>query len=268
MLATSPLAAFVVDVVASALGAIAIVPAAPATADIGPGDYRPLQPAEVNTTPIRVSRTPLDVTPVTNTDLLRFVRWHPEMRRDRIDRLLADDGYLARWAGPLELGPMAPPNAPVVEVSWFVARAYCASRGERLPTEAEWELAGAASPTKRDARGDPAWSAAILDWYGRPAPKPLPDVGRGVANAWGVRDMHTLVWEWVDDFGADLVSEDARANGDRSAARFCGAGALSAIDPSDYAAFMRVAMRSALRASDTTSTLGFRCAGRREEMAR
>jgi hypothetical protein len=33
----------------------------------------------------------------------------------------------------------------------------------------------------------------------------------------------------------------------RTTARFCGAGALSAADRDDYAAFMRVAFRSALQ---------------------
>jgi formylglycine-generating enzyme required for sulfatase activity len=41
---------------------------------------------------------------------------------------------------------------------------------------------------------------------------------------------------------------------------FCGAGALRATDVNDYAAFMRVAFRSALQADFTGRALGFRCA--------
>jgi formylglycine-generating enzyme required for sulfatase activity len=190
-------------------------------------------------------------TPVTNEAFLRFVRLHPAWQRDRVSRLVADERYLGQWAGPLSLGPEAPPQAPVVGVSWFAAGAFCAARGTRLPSEAEWELAAAASPTGRDGRRDPAWRQTVLDWYGRPNPSRLSDVGQGVANIWGIHDLHGLVWEWVSDFGASmLVGKDAR---------LCGGGAFGAADPLDYPAFLRAAFRSSLEGRTTTVNLGFRC---------
>ncbi|HLK92656.1 MAG TPA: formylglycine-generating enzyme family protein [Polyangia bacterium] len=194
----------------------------------------------------------LDRTPVTNEAFLAFVGAHPAWRRDRVSRLFADERYLGQWAGPLALGPQAPPRAPVVGVSWFAAGAFCAARGARLPSEAEWELAAAASPKERDGRRDPAWRQTLLDWYARPNPPRLPDVGQGPANAGGIYDMHGLVWEWVSDFGASmLVGADAR---------LCGGGALEAADPLDYPAFLRAAFRSSLEGRTTTVNLGFRCA--------
>ena len=62
------------------------------------------------------------------------------------------------------------------------------------------------------------------------------------------------------DFNSTLVSGDAREGGDADRMKFCGSGALAAVDKGDYATFMRVAMRSSLSATYTTGSLGFRCA--------
>lgn len=86
-------------------------------------------------------------------------------------------------------------------MSWFAAQAYCESEGARLPTWTEWEYVAAADRTWVDARSDPAWLARILGWYARPASTALPAVG-GESKVFGVRDVHGLVWEWVDDFNA------------------------------------------------------------------
>jgi formylglycine-generating enzyme required for sulfatase activity/cytochrome oxidase Cu insertion factor (SCO1/SenC/PrrC family) len=198
----------------------------------------------------------LDRYPVTNLDYLAFVRANPAWRRDRAPRAEVDDQYLAQWNTPTELGPDAPPRAPVVGVSWFAARAYCASHDARLPSEAEWETAASAGATTTDdgrAAGPSSGARQeILAWYMRPNPARLPDVGQRPPNAWGIYDLHGLVWEWVSDFSASMLVGDS--------ARLCGAGANGARDPLDYPAFLRVAFRSALEGRMTTRNLGFRCA--------
>ncbi|MCA9547620.1 MAG: SUMF1/EgtB/PvdO family nonheme iron enzyme, partial [Myxococcales bacterium] len=130
----------------------------------------------------------------------------------------------------------------------------------RLPTEAEWERAAMAGQTHPDGRDEPGYRARILGWYAERQPDPLPAVGQGPANYLGVFDLHALVWEWVDDFGATLVTADAREAGDGPSAAFCAGGALAATDPADYAAFMRAAFRSSLKGRHTVRNLGFRCA--------
>jgi formylglycine-generating enzyme len=224
-------------------------------ARIGPGTYKPIFPASPEETAVPVTAFDLDRTPVTNAEYLAFVKQHPEWRKDRIKPLFADANYLSHWAGADDLGH-ALPRGPVVRVSWFAARAFCASRGGRLPLEREWELAASASETAYDASRDSKFQERIIAWYTQVTPSVLPEVG-GAANKWGVRDMHGLVWEWIDDFSAALVDADSRTP-DRKV--FCGGTGATSRDATAYATFMRIALRSSLEARSTTAALGFRCA--------
>ena len=208
---------------------------------------------------VRVAPYALMRTPVTNAQFLAFVTEHPEWQRDRVASVFAEDRYLSHWKGPKTLGD-ARPKQPVTWVSWFAADAYCQSIGARLPTWNEWEFAAAADETRRDARKDPAWRERILAWYARPSNTELPRAGLQAPNAYGVQDLHGLVWEWTDDFSSLLVSGDNRDQGDPDKTKFCGAGALSMDDRDNYAVLMRVAMLSSLGARDATANLGFRCA--------
>lgn len=198
--------------------------------------------------------------PVTNAEFLDFVQAHPEWRRDQAPSILADSRYLQHWPGTAQLESDAQGRQPVVNVSWFAAQAYCDAQGARLPTWGEWEYVAAADESRPDAREDPAWRERILTWYSEPARKQLPRAGLQTANAYGVQDIHGLVWEWTDDFSSLLMDPESRNQGDPGRAQFCGAGALSIDDRENYAVLMRVAMLSSLQANDTTTSMGFRCA--------
>lgn len=209
---------------------------------------------------MKVAPFELQQRPVTNAQFLAFVSKHPAWRQGGAPRVFAESRYLSHWEAPLVLGKDALADQPVVNVSWFAATAYCESIGARLPTWAEWEYASAADETRNDARQDPAWKERILSWYSRPSNTALPRVGQSAANAYGIQDLHGLVWEWVEDFASMMVSSDSRKQGDPDRMRFCGAGALSMNDRDNYAVLMRTAMLSALGARDVTANLGFRCA--------
>jgi len=223
------------------------------------GTFASVLPADANAADVAVAPFRLRSQPVTNAEFLAFVTTHPQWRRDRIARVFAQASYLQHWPSATQLGTSALAPQPVTQVSWFAAQAFCASEQARLPTWNEWEFAAAADGTHVDARSDPVWREQILSWYARPSDQPLAAVG-GAANLYGVRDLHGLVWEWVDDFNALLVAADSRDQNDPDRLKFCGAGALNLRDRENYAVLMRVALLSSLQASDTTLNLGFRCA--------
>jgi formylglycine-generating enzyme required for sulfatase activity len=253
---------------AAAFGLAAAQLGAAAFADAIANDFRPIPAGRFESviapqpgvTAADVRAFDLAITPVTNAQFAAFVRAQPAWRRGRVAPLFADTRYLAHWPDA-ETPTPAQAQQPVTQVSWFAARAYCAAQGGRLPTWHEWEYAAAADATRRDARADPAWRQRLLDWYAQPADELLPAVGQSPANVYGVRDLHGLVWEWVDDAGSLMVSADNRDQGDDpDLLKFCGSGAVTMEQKDQYAVLMRVAMLSSLKASYTTATLGFRCA--------
>jgi formylglycine-generating enzyme required for sulfatase activity len=71
--------------------------------------------------------------------------------------------------------------------------------------------------------------------------------------------MHGLVWEWNYDFNSALTTGESRGSANSDNTLFCGGGSLQANDKNDYAAFLRFALRSSLKAKYTVSNVGFRC---------
>jgi formylglycine-generating enzyme required for sulfatase activity len=262
---------------AAAVPAVEAAPAAPAApappgmVSIPAGVYRPPYRRSVADRP-EASRGPpaeetvpvaaffLDAYPVTNAEYLAFVQARPRWRRSRVPRLFADVRYLDAWSGDLEPGARAPARSPVVDVSWFAARAFCKWRGAGLPTTAQWERAAAAGERADTGRYDAAFAQRILEWYARPTPPVLPAVGGVYRNVWGAYDLHGLVWEWVDDFNTALVTGESRGDSGLERTLFCAAGSVGSVNPQDYASFMRYGFRSSLRGNYSVPNLGFRCA--------
>lgn len=203
--------------------------------------------------PVTVKNFNMDRYPVTNADFLRFVRENPEWQVGLVKKLFSDTTYLAHWKGPLELGDKALPEGPVVNVSWFAAKAYCQSEGRRLPTVNEWEYIASRPIAGVEVK------KLILDWYSRLTPEVLPSVHSGLKNSSGVVALHGLIWEWNLDFNSAMVTGESRADGSLDKSLFCGSGSSGAADAGDYAAFMRFGFRSSLKARYAIGNLGFRC---------
>jgi len=231
-------------------GACAAVGADNPFLPVAGGEFRSALPTDSR--PVRVPAFLLQRHPVTNAEFLAFITGHPEWRRDAVPVVLADQGYLSHWIGPVEPRPEVAAE-PVTRISWFAAEAYCEAQQARLPRWYEWEFAAAASNLRPDARDDAAWRQQVLDWYSRPGGGRLQPVAAGPANYYGLHDLHGLVWEWVQDFNS-LLPADADPE------KFCGSGAQNLQQKDNYAVLMRIAMLGSLHGADTGHSLGFRCA--------
>lgn len=104
---------------------------------------------------------------------------------------------------------------PVTGVSWNDANAFCKWRGQRLPTEAEWEKAARGQKGLEFPWGN-EWDAKRTntgdneDWEEGVAP-----VGAYKDNAspYGIYDLSGNAWEWVNDWyqpyeGSNYKSDD------------------------------------------------------------
>ena len=115
------------------------------------------------------------------------------------------------------------PDHPINCIDWELAAAYCAWRGGRLPTEAEWEYAARGSDDRVYPWGNEAPDVKRLNLCGRECAalaarelhdewKPMYDGDDGWATTapvgsypdgaspFGVLDMAGNVWEWTDDW--------------------------------------------------------------------
>lgn len=209
--------------------------------------------------PIKIDGFFIAPTQVTNSQYLNFVKANPKWRRSKVKPIFAESSYLAYWESDTVLGIKAPPNAPVVMVSWFAATAYCRWAGGRLADMSEWEYVASASKTIKNAYDKASFSTELLRLYEKQPKIPLPNVGERYKNSYGVYDMHGLVWEWTRDFNSVIVSTDSREKSNQDGKLFCAAGSIGNVDPSNYSAFVRYSMWSSLQAKFCLRNLGFRC---------
>jgi serine/threonine-protein kinase len=135
------------------------------------GRDKAADPEETPAHSVTVAQFYLDKTPVTNSAFARFDQRHAA----------------------------TPADQPATDVSWNEAQAYCQSKGERLPSEAEWESAARGTDGRLYPWGN-TFSVGLVN---------SSDVGLGHPEAVGIRphsaspfgvlDMSGNVWQWCAD---------------------------------------------------------------------
>ncbi|MFN0073649.1 MAG: formylglycine-generating enzyme family protein [Chloroflexota bacterium] len=222
--------------------------------DDGPADERPMHVVEL-------AEFLIDALPVTTTEFAAFLNAIGTVN-DRGENLfdLPDSDARIRIIGSSFSPVPGYEQHPVVEPSWAGARDYCAWRGTRLPTEAEWERAARGSDGRTYPWGEAPpnrqrshFGARYNDYL---AIGGFPDG----ATPEGVHELAGNVWHWVSSlywpypYQADDGREDPFVPGERGAR---GGGHDSP------AAHLRGAYRGrGLSRSPTAGhhNIGFRCA--------
>lgn len=151
-------------------------------------------------------------------------------------------------------------DIPMVNVTWYGAKAFADWVGGRLPTEAEWEYACRAGTETYFFFGDDYSLLGDYAVYSDNQENNGPSrVGSKKPNPWGLYDMHGNIDEWCLDGYSDYPTADTEAKavvdprvptGDKAIVRNNSFNALPE--------HCRSACRSKFGLNDNYSTTGFR----------
>ena len=191
----------------------------------------------------------MDVYEVTNAQYRKFIDANPQWHKDKALISVAGHDYLSGWNG--NMYPKGKANHPVVDISWFAAKAYAEWAGKELPTEAQWERAarGTLEGKKYPWGNTESHNKANYDRYTslmRFKNPPTKPVGSYAPNEYGLYDMAGNVEEWCLE-RLDVEDIHGRYHRMRGGSWF------------DSAEEIQITTRSQHRVDDSMATLGFRC---------
>lgn len=191
----------------------------------------------------------MDAYEVTNAEYKAFIDEKPHWQKGKALTSIVGDDYLSGWNG--NMYPKGKADHPVVDISWFAAKAYAEWAGKDLPTEAQWERAARGSlEGKKYPWGDAKpRERANYNRYNRSTSfrnPPTQEVGSYAPNAYGLYDMAGNAEEWCLE-QLDVDDIHGRYHSMRGGSWFS--------DAKD----VQVGKRSQHPVNDGMGTLGFRC---------
>lgn len=219
----------------------------------------------------------IDAYEVTNAAYVTFLNdtGEPQAACQNVPCLLLDHSRIGQVDGRyvVESGFS---RHPVTGTTWYGAALFCAWRGARLPTEAEWEMGASWEadtssktlyPWGNDFQDNAANSCDVNctqaqaigiydDGYAETAPVGSFPRGRSAVGAY---DMAGNVWEWVADwFGRDYYAQAPQENPQGPSS---GSGrVLRGGSWFDTGNFTATVFRSGLPPDQSNDAIGFRCA--------
>jgi iron(II)-dependent oxidoreductase len=157
----------------------------------GPDDERPAHSVELDAFEI-------DRLPVTNEKFAEFLNavGTSNLAGERLYDFDDADARIHQNGG-LWSADRGYEHHPAVEPTWVGARDYCAWRGKRLPTEAEWERAARGSDGRKYPWGNAPPDATRAQFgrrFNETAPAAAFPAGAG---PYGTLGMAGNAWEWV-----------------------------------------------------------------------
>ena len=202
----------------SPLSEMVAIPAGPFSmgSNTGPEDERPAHQ-------VTLAAFTIDRFPVSNARFTEFLNavGYTNPKGERLYDIDDPDARIHQ-AGGKWLADPGHENHPAIEVSWAGARDYCAWRGKRLPTEAEWEKAARGTDGRKYPWGNTPPDRSHAQFgagFNETAPVDIFPAG---ASPYGAQDMAGNAWEWVasayrpypyraDDGREDLSAGPVRA---------------------------------------------------------
>jgi formylglycine-generating enzyme required for sulfatase activity len=225
--------------------------------------------------PVQVDSFWIDKYHVDNKQYAEFLSLRGNHRESGVTWLeLESEFQLIEIHGNYFYPKMGFEDHPVVDVSWYGARAYCDWIGGRLLTEAEWEYAASGPENKIYPWGNEydCTMGNFHDWMDEAVPVSYPgergcdgidftspvDIYPEGASWVGVLDLAGNVWDWVADWGVFPYPSGLQINPtgpETGTDKIVRGGSWD-----DYHWGVRTTMRESYPPTVHSSLIGFRCA--------